>query len=84
MRGIREQAEREQDGETQADEADHLVESLVVRRCKDPHDDFPFLPWSECAEVDRSPPLGTLPENGTKAQANRLAGTPLHGVQRLS
>src|SRR3984957_20051629 len=44
VRRIRKQAEREQDGETQADEADHFVESLIVRRCKDPHDDFPFLP----------------------------------------
>jgi len=41
---LRAGAEREQDGEAEADEADQLVEALIFSRCKDPHDDFPFFP----------------------------------------
>ena len=44
VRRIREQAESEQDGQAEADEADQLVEALIFSRCKDPHDDFPFFP----------------------------------------
>ena len=44
MRRLREQAESEQDGEAEADEADQLVETLIFSRCKDPHGDFPFFP----------------------------------------
>ena len=44
VRRIGEQAECEQDGEAEADEADQLVEAFVFSRCKDSHDDFPFFP----------------------------------------